>query len=134
MLINLIQQGNIEIFIILIPCLVFSLCFHEFAHGFIAYKLGDNTAYRFGRLTLNPISHLDMMLQFCQIKRFQSVGIISYIFIRNLLGTIYYYYLLKNLHWNSITIFLMFIYNILYIGSLQWSINLVKTHWKNKNK
>lgn len=64
MLINLIQQGNIEIFIILIPCLVFSLCFHEFAHGFIAYKLGDNTAYRYGRLTLNPISHLDIMGSF----------------------------------------------------------------------
>ena len=48
-----------EILIILIPILIFSLCFHEFAHGYIAYKLGDNTAQRNGRLTLNPIYHLD---------------------------------------------------------------------------
>ena len=48
-----------EILIILIPILIFSLCFHEFAHGYIAYKLGDNTAERNGRLTLNPIYHLD---------------------------------------------------------------------------
>ena len=48
-----------EILIILIPILIFSLCFHEFAHGYIAYKLGDNTAEKNGRLTLNPIYHLD---------------------------------------------------------------------------
>ena len=53
--------SNIEpqIIVLLIPALVFSLSFHEFAHAWMAYKLGDNTAARMGRLTLNPISHLD---------------------------------------------------------------------------
>lgn len=35
------------------------LPFHELAHGFVAYKLGDNTAKRSGRITLNPLAHLD---------------------------------------------------------------------------
>ena len=48
-----------SILIILLPTLVFSLCFHEFSHGYIAYRLGDSTAARNGRLTLNPFAHLD---------------------------------------------------------------------------
>ena len=32
---------------------------HEFMHGFAAYKLGDNTAKQSGRLTLNPLKHID---------------------------------------------------------------------------
>ncbi len=48
-----------QIIILLIPALVFSLSFHEFAHAWMAYRLGDNTAARLGRLTLNPLSHLD---------------------------------------------------------------------------
>ncbi len=48
-----------QIIILLIPALVFSLSFHEFAHAWMAYRLGDNTAARLGRLTLNPIYHLD---------------------------------------------------------------------------
>ena len=53
--------NNIEpqIIILLIPALVFSLSFHEFAHAWMAYRLGDNTAAHLGRLTLNPMSHLD---------------------------------------------------------------------------
>jgi Zn-dependent protease len=39
--------------------LVFALTFHEFAHGFTAYRLGDPTAKNAGRLTLNPLKHLD---------------------------------------------------------------------------
>jgi Zn-dependent protease len=38
-----------------------SLTIHEFSHGFIAYKLGDNTAKSMGRLTLNPLAHLDLI-------------------------------------------------------------------------
>ena len=49
----------LEVLIILLPILVFSLCFHEFSHGYIAYRLGDHTAARSGRLTLNPLAHLD---------------------------------------------------------------------------
>ena len=48
-----------ETLIILLPILIFSLCFHEFSHGYIAYRLGDHTAARNGRLTLNPLAHLD---------------------------------------------------------------------------
>jgi Zn-dependent protease len=45
--------------IILAPPLLFALTLHEFAHGFIAYRLGDPTAKMAGRLTLNPLKHLD---------------------------------------------------------------------------
>ncbi len=38
---------------------LFSLCFHEFAHGFVAKIRGDNTAEMMGRLTMNPMAHLD---------------------------------------------------------------------------
>ena len=48
-----------QIIVLLIPALVFSLSFHEFAHAWVAYRLGDSTAARMGRLTLNPMSHLD---------------------------------------------------------------------------
>ena len=48
-----------EVLIILLPILIFSLCFHEFSHGYMAFKLGDHTAARNGRLTLNPMAHLD---------------------------------------------------------------------------
>lgn len=48
-----------EVLIILLPILIFSLCFHEFSHGYIAYRLGDHTAAKNGRLTLNPLAHLD---------------------------------------------------------------------------
>ena len=41
------------------------LPFHELAHGFIAYKLGDDTAKREGRLTLNPLYHIDYIGALC---------------------------------------------------------------------
>ncbi|AKM08874.1 site-2 protease family protein [Croceicoccus naphthovorans] len=44
---------------ILIPILVVSIVFHEVAHGWVARALGDHTAARLGRLTLNPIKHVD---------------------------------------------------------------------------
>ena len=50
---------DFEILVILIPILIFSLCVHEFSHGYVAYLLGDNTAANAGRLTLNPLKHLD---------------------------------------------------------------------------
>ena len=42
-----------------IPGVLIAITFHEFAHGFAAYKLGDNTAKNEGRLTLNPLHHID---------------------------------------------------------------------------
>jgi Zn-dependent protease len=46
----------------IIYAVIMLICFpvHECAHAFAAYKLGDDTAYRMGRLTLNPIKHLDL--------------------------------------------------------------------------
>ncbi len=38
---------------------------HEFAHAFVAYKLGDNTARYQGRLTMNPFSHVDLLGSIC---------------------------------------------------------------------
>ena len=43
----------------IIPALV-CITLHELSHGFVAYKLGDNTAKNMGRLTLNPIKHIDI--------------------------------------------------------------------------
>ena len=40
---------------------MFALSFHEFAHAWMASKCGDNTAAKMGRLTLNPMAHLDVM-------------------------------------------------------------------------
>ncbi len=42
------------------PAILIAIVFHELAHGWVAYKLGDNTAKFSGRLTLNPISHIDL--------------------------------------------------------------------------
>jgi Zn-dependent protease len=52
---NIIQK----IVVMALP-LVFAIVLHEVAHGWIADKLGDNTARSMGRLTLNPISHIDL--------------------------------------------------------------------------
>ena len=41
--------------------LLFAVTIHEVAHGFVAYKMGDNTAMMAGRLSLNPVRHLDPM-------------------------------------------------------------------------
>ena len=49
------------LFILLCMSLIFSLTFHEYAHGIVAYYYGDDTAYNNGRLTLNPLAHLDPM-------------------------------------------------------------------------
>ena len=43
------------------PAAVIGLTVHEFSHGYMAYKLGDNTAKNDGRLTLNPLKHIDWL-------------------------------------------------------------------------
>ena len=43
----------------IIPALI-CITFHELSHGYVAYRLGDSTAKRQGRLTLNPIKHIDV--------------------------------------------------------------------------
>jgi len=47
-----------DIFLMVVPFLI-AVVFHELAHGYTAYKLGDHTAKVAGRLTLNPIAHID---------------------------------------------------------------------------
>ena len=56
--------------IILAPPLLLALTLHEVAHGYIAYRLGDPTAKALGRLSLNPIKHLD------------PIGTIAFFFIK----------------------------------------------------
>lgn len=58
-------DGNLELssiindlLIAILPILI-AITFHEVAHGFVAYKLGDSTAKVMGRLTLNPLAHID---------------------------------------------------------------------------
>lgn len=51
---NIIQQ-----IAIIAPPLLFALTIHEYSHGYIASRLGDPTAKALGRLTLNPLKHLD---------------------------------------------------------------------------
>ena len=52
---------SIEELILLIPVLLLSLSIHEFSHGVVSYKLGDPTPKINGRLTINPLAHLDLM-------------------------------------------------------------------------
>lgn len=49
------------ILVYLVPVILISLTFHEFSHAFSSYRLGDPTAKYAGRLTLNPMKHLDIM-------------------------------------------------------------------------
>jgi Zn-dependent protease len=51
--------GELELFLYLAPILVASLVLHELAHALVATRLGDPTPREHGRLTLNPIVHLD---------------------------------------------------------------------------
>lgn len=52
---------NPELFILRIPAILIALTVHEYAHGWVAYRFGDHTAADAGRLTLNPLAHLDIM-------------------------------------------------------------------------
>lgn len=52
-------MGDVLDLLQLLPPLLFALTIHEFSHGYVAYRLGDPTARLMGRLTLNPIAHLD---------------------------------------------------------------------------
>jgi|TARA_A100001037_G_scaffold130484_1_gene118193 Zn-dependent protease len=49
----------IELQLILLPCILFALTVHEYAHAKVAYLLGDSTAYYQNRMNLNPLNHLD---------------------------------------------------------------------------
>jgi Zn-dependent protease len=53
--------GLIKELILTLPVLFFSVILHECGHGIIAYKCGDPTAKMMGRITLNPIPHIDLL-------------------------------------------------------------------------
>lgn len=50
-----------ELLLFTVILLIFSIILHEIAHGYAAYALGDPTAKNAGRLTLNPLPHIDLM-------------------------------------------------------------------------
>ena len=55
----MLEQTLIVHFLANLPAFLIALVVHESAHGFTALKLGDTTAKRMGRLTLNPLAHID---------------------------------------------------------------------------
>lgn len=68
---NLLQFG----FFLII--LIFSVSFHELSHGWMAYKLGDSTAKFMGRLTLNPVAHIDVIgTLLLPVMMFLAAGVI----------------------------------------------------------
>jgi Zn-dependent protease len=50
---------NVELLLLSLPVLIFSIVVHEVAHGWVALKQGDQTALMLGRLTFNPVPHVD---------------------------------------------------------------------------
>ena len=58
-MISLIYEGQWLLFAVILAALIISLSFHEFGHAFTALRFGDDTARRAGRLTVNPVSHID---------------------------------------------------------------------------
>ena len=56
------MDKSFEQFILVAPVLLFSMVAHEYAHGYAALKQGDTTAYSLGRLTWNPIPHIDLFM------------------------------------------------------------------------
>ena len=71
MLIDLLT-GNIDKWSLIslllsLPCVILALTVHEYSHGYAAYKLGDPTARNFGRLTLNPLKHIDIFGTLCML-------------------------------------------------------------------
>lgn len=51
--------------LITVFCVFLSLSFHEYAHGYAAYKMGDDTAKNMGRLNMSPMSHIDPIGAVC---------------------------------------------------------------------
>ena len=65
--------------ILQLPVLFFSVIFHEFAHGFAAYRRGDDTAYLSGRLSFNQLPHVDpigtvLIPVVCVLMNFPAIG------------------------------------------------------------
>lgn len=61
------EPAKLLILLLSIPGILIAITFHEFAHAFVADKLGDDTPRRQGRLSLNPLAHLDIYGTFLMI-------------------------------------------------------------------
>ena len=59
-LLNLLFSDPFSFIVIAVP-LMYAIIFHELAHGWVAYQMGDPTAKSQGRLSLSPLRHLDPM-------------------------------------------------------------------------
>lgn len=57
---NIFSREGLISFLVMLPALLISLSIHEFAHAWVAYKLGDISQKIRGRLTLNPFNHIDL--------------------------------------------------------------------------
>lgn len=58
---------NIESLVYTIPAALIAITLHEYAHGYVSYKLGDPTPKQMGRLSLNPLAHLDPIGTLCLV-------------------------------------------------------------------
>ncbi len=58
-MIQLLMQQQYSLFVLIMTALIISLTFHEYGHGIVAKFYGDDTAEKAGRLTLNPLAHID---------------------------------------------------------------------------
>lgn len=71
MLFSILQGGDprwiVAQLLLTLPVILMALSIHEAAHGYAAYLCGDHTARNMGRLTLNPLKHLDLMGALCML-------------------------------------------------------------------
>ncbi|MCR5336022.1 MAG: site-2 protease family protein [Synergistes sp.] len=65
MLTNLFSQAGLANLLLSLPAVLWAITFHEYCHGLAAKMLGDPTAEREGRLSLNPLAHLDPVGALC---------------------------------------------------------------------
>jgi Zn-dependent protease len=68
--------NKFELFVLVAPVLLYSMVAHEYAHGYAALRQGDNTALMLGRLSWNPLKHIDpVMTLIMPLITFLSMGI-----------------------------------------------------------
>lgn len=69
--------SRVQIAVYMLVGLIIGVVFHEFMHGYVAYRMGDTTAKRAGRLTLDPLAHVDP---------FGTLILPGFLFLLSLLG------------------------------------------------
>ena len=68
MLFDIFSNPNVLVaYLLAIPGVLLALSVHECAHGWVSYRLGDPTARNLGRLTLNPLKHIDILGLICMV-------------------------------------------------------------------